>query len=137
MIPTVKQFSLAYGGAGVFLLLADLLWLSVAVGPLYRAALGDRMRPDVALTPAALFYLLYVLGIVVFVVLPAFTSGKYMTAAVLGALFGLVAYATYDLTNLSTLRDWPLSLAVIDIAWGVVITTGASLCGLFVLRKFA
>jgi uncharacterized membrane protein len=137
MIPSVKQFALAYAGSGLFLLLADLLWLSVAVGPLYRAALGDRMRPDVALTPAALFYLLYVVGIVVFVVLPAFASGRYMTAAALGALFGLVAYATYDLTNLATLRDWPLSLTIIDIAWGVVITTGASLSGLYVLRKFA
>lgn len=136
MQATLKQFVIAYAGSGVFLLLADALWLSLAVGPLYRDALGDRMRPDVAMTPAALFYLLYVFGVVVFVVLPAFVSGKYATATMLGALFGLVAYATYDLTNLSTLKDWPLSLAVIDIAWGVAITTGASLCGLFVLKKF-
>lgn len=140
MFPDLRQFLIAYAGSGVFLLVADIVWLIIAMGPLYRSELGDRMRPEVALLPAALFYLLFVVAIVIFVVVPVFraiNTGSYATAALLGALLGLVAYATYDLTNLATLRDWPVRLAIIDIAWGTLVTCGASVAGLWVLRRFS
>jgi len=139
MLPDLRQFLIAYAGSGLFLLIADVIWLIVAMGPLYKSALGDRMRPEVAMLPAALFYLLFVVGIVIFVVVPAFratASGGYASAAALGALLGLIAYATYDLTNLATLRDWPVRLAMIDIAWGTLVTCGASIAGLWALRRF-
>lgn len=139
MLPDLRQFLIAYAGSGLFLLVADVLWLMLAMGPLYKSALGERMRTDVAMLPAALFYLLFVVGIVIFVVVPVFRNASvagYGTVALLGALLGLIAYGTYDLTNLATLRDWPVRLAVIDMAWGTLVTGGASVVGLYALRRF-
>ena len=99
-----RHFATAYAvAAGVFLLL-DAVWLTTMASRLYRPAIGHLMRPDFDLTAAALFYTLYLLGIVVFVVRSAQSSGQ---AFARGALFGLICYATYDLTNQATLVGWP------------------------------
>jgi uncharacterized membrane protein len=81
------------------------------------------------LAPAAVFYAIYVVGIVVFAVAPALSSGRWTTAAGMGALLGLVAYATYDLTNQATLRDWPLSVTIADLCWGTFVTAVAASAG--------
>ena len=86
---------------------------------------------------AGAFYLVYVIGIVVFAVLPAHGSGSWLMALGLGALLGLVAYGTYDFTNLATIRDWPSMVSIIDLCWGVSVTAVASLAGYTVLRWFA
>ncbi|MCZ7166770.1 DUF2177 family protein, partial [Salmonella enterica] len=100
-------------------LVLDGLWLGVFMGQTYRSLLGSLMLDQPRLLPAVLFYLLYALGCVVFVVLP---SGSWQRAAGLGALLGLVAYGTYDLSNWATLQGWSAGLALMDMAWGTFLT---------------
>ena len=120
----MKTFLLAYAGAALAFLLGDMLWLSGPMARHYQAWIGPLLLPQPRLVPAALFYLSYVLGIVVFGVLPGLRDGGWRRSAGLSALFGLLAYGTYDLSNLATLRDWPVQLALVDMAWG----TGLSCC---------
>ena len=97
----------------------DAVWLTLMAQLLYRPAIGHLMREGFDLGAAALFYLVYGTGMVTFVILPA----RHMRQALLrGALFGLVAYATYDLTNQATLRDWPWAVTLADLAWGAFVT---------------
>lgn len=109
----------AYLGTLLAFLVLDGLWLGVLMGPTYKGFLGSLMLDQPRLLPAVLFYLLYALGCVVFVVLP---SVSWQRAARLGALLGLVAYGTYDLSNWATLRGWSSGLAVMDMAWGTFLT---------------
>ncbi len=127
----------AYAAAAVAFLVLDLVWLGVVARTFYRDRLGGLLRDDVDVVPALLFYLLYVLGIVVFAVAPALAAGSWMTAALYGALLGLVAYATYDLTNLATLAGWPLSVAVVDMLWGAAVTALAATLGMLAARALA
>lgn len=98
----------------------DITWLMTVGGQLYRKTLGDILLTDVRLAPAAAFYLLYPAGLVIFCVAPAFKSGSIATALILGGLFGLFTYATYELINFATLRNWTLQITVIDIIYGIV-----------------
>ncbi len=107
--------------AGVFLS-ADAVWLSVAGNRIYRSILGDILLDKFSVAPALVFYALYVLGIVIFALAPAFATEKWTTALLYGALFGFFTYATYDLSNYATLRNWSLSLTLIDLSWGVTVT---------------
>jgi len=114
-----KKSLFAYLGTLLAFLVLDGLWLGVLMGPTYKSLLGPLMLDQPRLLPAVLFYLLYVLGCVVFVVL---TSINWQRAARLGALLGLVAYGTYDLSNWATLQGWSASLALMDMAWGTFLT---------------
>jgi uncharacterized membrane protein len=107
-------------------LVLDAAWLSLAGPHLYRPALGHLLASDVDWVAALLFYVLYLAGLAVFAVAPARTVGG---AAWRGALFGLVAYATYDLTNQATLRDWPWLVTLADLAWGAFASATASAVG--------
>ncbi|MCS4248605.1 DUF2177 family protein [Pseudomonas sp. BIGb0164] len=109
----------AYLGTLLAFLVLDGLWLGVLMGPTYKSFLGPLMLDQPRLLPTVLFYLLYALGCVVFVVLP---SVSWQRAARLGALLGLVAYGTYDLSNWAILRGWSSGLAVMDMAWGTFLT---------------
>jgi uncharacterized membrane protein len=99
----------------------DLVWLTWVGGPVYRAALGDLLLPTVRMEPAALFYLIYPLGLTMFAVHPGLHGGSVTGALAAGALFGFFTYATYDLTNFATLRDWTMAVTVLDIGWGCVL----------------
>jgi len=99
----------------------DVVWLGVIAKDMYRKEIGNLLAPTVRWGPALVFYLLYVAGLLVLVVLPNAKLPLPRTAA-LGALFGLVAYATYDLTNLATLQRWPLRVTLADLAWGAFVT---------------
>lgn len=105
----------------------DLTWLGIMAPRFYTPTLGDIGLASVNLPPAIAFYLLYPLGLVIFAVEPALRSGTAGTALLYGALFGFFTYATYDLTNQATLRNWTSSLSVVDIAWGTVLGATASL----------
>src|SRR6476469_118682 len=118
----MSRLLIAYATTLVTLLVIDGLWLTVLMGSTYKSYLGDLMLSQPKLLPAALFYLLYAFGLVVFAISPALRDGSWKQAAMLGALLGLVAYATYDLSNLATLRGWPLPLTLIDIVWGAVLS---------------
>jgi uncharacterized membrane protein len=100
----------------------DLVWLGVVAKDFYRQHIGHLMSADVNWGAALLFYAVYIAGIVFFAIKPAFEAGSAARALASGALFGFVAYATYDLTNQATMRDWPALVTVIDLAWGTVLT---------------
>ena len=111
--------------------LIDMLWLGVIARNFYRSQLGH-MLGDVKWTVAIIFYLTYLVGLTYFAIVPAIEQGSVGTAALLGALFGFFTYATYDLTNLSTLKGWPVLVSLVDIAWGTVL--GASVaCGTYLV----
>jgi uncharacterized membrane protein len=128
----MKKALFAYAGTLLAFLLLDGLWLGVLMAPTYRTLLGPLMLDQPLLAPAAVFYLLYVFGCVVFVVLPALS---WQRAARLGALLGLVAYGTYDLSNWATLKGWSAGLAVMDMAWGTFATGVACTAGYWLAHK--
>jgi uncharacterized membrane protein len=96
----------------------DMVWLGTVAKGFYRKHLGSLMSPKVVWPAAILFYLLFVAGTIVFVVRPALGQGQPLRALLFGALFGLISYATYDLTNLATLKDWPIAVTVVELIWG-------------------
>ena len=124
----------AYLTTAVVFLIVDAIWLGFVARDFYFERLGDLMKSPVDLRIAAGFYLVYVVGIVIFAVAPALAADAWRTALVKGALFGFFAYATYDLTNLATLEGWPVSVSVVDVVWGTGLTGGSALMG-FVLTK--
>ena len=99
----------------------DLLWLGVIAKDLYQKSLAHLLSPAVNWPAAVLFYFIYIAGILLFAVKPALAAQALSKAAIWGALFGFFTYATYDLTNLATLRDWPVKIVIIDIAWGTLL----------------
>lgn len=113
----------------------DAVWLGLIMTDTYRGWLGDMMLAEPRYVPAALFYLLYTVGVMVFAVLPALKAGNLGRAAKLGALLGLVAYGTYDLSNYATLTFWPLPMTVVDIAWGTVLSCLAACAGYLAGRR--
>ena len=123
------QLAIAYGAALSVFLAVDALWLGVLMKPVYAAALGPLLADTPRWGPAVLFYLLYVAGLLVFAILPGLRARRGRTAAALGALLGLVAYGTYDLSNYATLQAWPAALTVIDMAWGAVLSSLAATAG--------
>ncbi len=101
----------------------DLLWLGVVAKNFYQNNLAHLLSPAVNWPAAFLFYFMYIAGIILFAVKPGLDAGSLAKAAVWGALFGFFTYATYDLTNLATLRDWPIKVVIVDIAWGTLLCT--------------
>ncbi|KAE9638866.1 DUF2177 family protein [Pseudomonas sp. PB106] len=130
----MKKALSAYVATLIAFLLLDGLWLGLLMAPTYRELLGSLMLEKPLLVPAAVFYCLYVFGCVVFVVLPAVT---WQWAAKRGALLGLVAYGTYDLTNWATLRGWSAQVSLMDWAWGTFATAVACTVGFLLARRFA
>ncbi|APV44791.1 putative membrane protein [Dehalogenimonas formicexedens] len=110
----------------------DALWLGVISKNFYRTHLGGLLRDSFNMAPAILFYLLYVIGLMVFVIVPAVNNSSIAQAVGLGILFGLVAYATYDLSNFATLKNWPLTIVVSDLGWGMFISGIVSVVGYLV-----
>ncbi len=125
---------LLYAASFVVFLAIDAVWLT-AMGGYYRRSLGSLMAERPNLAVALAFYLLYVLGVLVLVVLPAHDAASFGRAVLTGALFGAVAYGTYDLTNLSTLAGWPVAMTVIDIAWGTTLTAAVSTAGYLIASR--
>jgi uncharacterized membrane protein len=124
----------AYGATAVVMIVLDLIWLGIIAKPLYQQSIGHLMADSLHIAPAALFYLLFPLGLVLFAVMPHVGAGKWSNAFLWGGLFGFFAYATYDLTNLATLKNWPLSIALIDMAWGSAVSGVASTAGYFAVQ---
>jgi uncharacterized membrane protein len=107
----------------------DMVWLGLVARTFYRKYLGFLMAPQVNWLAAIIFYLLFVVGILVFAVVPGLKANSLKTTLLSAALFGLIAYATYDLTNLATVKDWPLPVTVVDLIWGTVLSVAVSFAG--------
>ena len=129
----MKRSLIAYVATLLTFLLLDGIWLGLLMAPTYRELLGSLMLEKPLLLPAAVFYCLYVFGCVVFVVLPALSL---QWAVKRGALLGLVAYGTYDLTNWATLRGWSVQVTLMDWVWGMVATAVACAVGFLLARRF-
>jgi uncharacterized membrane protein len=112
----------------------DMTWLGFIAKNLYRKYLGSFLSDTVNWTAAIIFYLLFIVGIFYFAILPAVEKNSLAKAILSGALFGFFTYATYDLTNLATLKNWPLPIVFIDIAWGAVLTGLVSTAGYYIVK---
>lgn len=130
----MRSYALAYIAALIVLAACDFVWLSTVGTSVYRPRLGGLLLERPVLWAAVLFYLVYAAGVVVFAVAPALGASSWLRAAGMGALFGLFAYATYDLTNLATLRSWSVLVTVLDIGWGAVLTAIGATAGYSVSR---
>ena len=124
-----KQMVILYLITLAVFFLIDMVWLGVVAKGFYRRHLGTMLSPKVNWGAAILFYLLFIAGLLIFVIRPALAQGALLSALPLGALFGLISYATYDLSNLATLRDWPLIVTVVDLVWGTALGGLVSLAG--------
>lgn len=113
----------------------DMIWLGLVAKNFYQEQIGFLMKNNINWVAAFSFYFLFILGLVVFVIKPAIESGSLLKLIVLGALFGLITYATYDLTNLATLKDWPLLVTIVDLIWGMVLATSVSTITYFIATK--
>lgn len=127
----MKKYVAAYGSAALLMLLFDVVWIGFLARDFYQQGIGHLMAAGPRLDAALLFYLVYPIGLLAFVISPQaqLRSSTRVSVMSRGALFGLVAYATYDLTNLATLRDWPVQVAVVDMAWGAFASSCACLAG--------
>ena len=125
-----------YVAALLTFFLADMAWLGTMATRFYRPTLGDIAISGVNLPPAMVFYALYPVGLLIFATIPALKSGSITTAVIYGALFGFFTYATYDLTNYATLRNWTLPLTVVDVAWGTILAAITSAVTFWVVSKF-
>jgi uncharacterized membrane protein len=112
----------------------DLFWLGVVARGFYQKNLKYILSPNVNWTAAIIFYLMYIAGILIFAVLPGVAKDSVRHAALWGALFGFFTYATYDLTNLALLKDWPLNIVVVDILWGVVLCTVVATLSFYIAK---
>lgn len=115
-------------------LAVDMVWLLLIAKNFYAKEIGHLMAEKALLLPALIFYLLFVVGVLIFAVLPGYQAQSLSKTLMLSALFGLMTYATYDLTNLATLKDWPLKVTIIDIIWGMSISTVTGLAGYYIAK---
>jgi uncharacterized membrane protein len=114
----------------------DLFWLGVVAKNLYSKYLGYLMAPQVNWIAAFTFYLLFIVGLMIFVLLPALDKQSLSYALIYGALFGFFTYATYDLTNLATIRDWPITITIIDLIWGTSLSAAVSSISYLIITTF-
>jgi uncharacterized membrane protein len=128
------QIAVGYITALVVFIVVDAAWLSVMGNLFYRPTLGDILAPTLRVAPAIVFYAVFPVGILVFAVVPALKADAVNTAVLYGLLFGALAYATYDLTNYATLRNWSLLITLLDLAYGAVATAAAAAAATLVAR---
>lgn len=133
----MTRYIVAYAAGAVTFLVLDLIWLGVVAKDLYQREIGALLLERPLYGPAAVFYLAYLAGILVFAVSPALNAGSWVTAAIYGALFGLMCYGTYDMTNLATLKNWSSTIAVVDMAWGTFLTASAAVTAYLAASRFA
>ncbi len=133
----MSKYFATYAATFVVMLALDMLWLGVVAKSFYQSGIGHLMAEKPIIPVAAAFYVMYAAGLVFFAVVSTETSSGFGKTALYGALFGFFAYATYDLTNLATLKNWPVSLALVDMAWGTVVSSVSAVAGKAVLDRFA
>lgn len=131
----MKTYITAYAATLIVFVAIDFIWLSSMADRLYRPALGNMLAPQFRLAPAVAFYLIYAAGLTFLAVRAGLISGSMSTAAIYGGAVGFIAYATYDLTNQSTLRNWSTLLTIFDLLWGSLLSAVASGAGYWVTQR--
>ena len=126
----------SYFAAALIFCLLDFIWLGIVMKDFYTNQIGTLLLTNPRWRVAAAFYALYLLGVLFFAVTPALQGGELSRAALYGALLGLLAYGTYNLTNLATIKAWSAILSVVDMAWGAVVTSAAASAGYFAAKIF-
>lgn len=116
------------------IVILDLFWLGILAKDFYQKYLGFLMRPTPNWTPAIIFYLLYALAIIYFILLPNISKGSLTAVLISGAILGLVVYGTYELTNMAIIKDWPIKIVIVDIIWGIFMTSVVSAIGYWFLK---
>ncbi len=132
----IQTFLILYAISVPVFFIIDMFWLGVVAKNFYQDRLGHLLG-DVNWLAAIIFYLVFLVGLTFFAIYPGATAGKVGTAVLFGALFGFFTYATYDLTNLATLKDWPLSIVFVDIAWGTVLGAGVAGATVYIYQLLA
>ena len=130
------RYAVAYIVTAVVFLGLDAIWLTQVALGMYRRELGGLLLDRPNLVIAGIFYLVFVVGLVVLAINPALNGGSWLTALLMGGVLGLVAYGTYDITNLSTLKGWSLSVTLADLAWGTVLTGVSATAGYLAVTWF-
>lgn len=115
----------------------DFIWLAIVARKFYLSQLGALMKTNINWPIAILFYLLFIVGLIIFVISPAIEKKSIIYALIMGGLFGFFTYATYDLTNLATLKNWPLSLSIIDMIWGSILAASVSIITFYIASKLS
>ncbi len=132
----IVKYLIAYIATGISFALIDNFWLRTMYTRLYIPEIGELLMRGLRWEPAITFYLLYILGIMIFAVGPALQSGKWQTALIQGAMLGFFCYMTYDLTNYATLKVWSLKVTILDMIWGTLLTGGTALGGYLITTAF-
>lgn len=127
----LKLFGIAFP---VFLAI-DFAWLTLVAKKFYSDQIGYLMAKNPNLIAALIFYVIFIVGLVIFVISPALDKKTWITAVLMGALFGLVTYSTYDLTNLATVKNWPILVTIVDLAWGMTVSAAVSLITYLIAQK--
>ena len=133
----MTKYFAAYAATIAVIAALDLLWLGVIAKSLYREGIGHLMAARPNFVVAGLFYAVFALGLMVFAVVPGGTGSGWGKTLASAALFGFFAYATYDLTNLATLKNWPLGLSLLDMAWGTLLSVASACAGKAVFDRFS
>ena len=133
----MKSYLVAYVATAIAFLAIDAVWLSSMANVFYRPVMGDMLAPSFRLAPAVLFYVIFVFGLVFFAVRPGLLAGSGAVTLLNGALLGFVAYATYDLTNQATLKNWSWALTIADLIWGTVLSAVSAYIGYWVTTRIS
>ena len=131
---SIPKYLLAYLFTAIVFFSIDMVWLGYIAKDLYRKYLGGFLSDTVNWPAAIIFYCLFIIGIFIFAIIPAVEKNMVGQAVLLGALFGFFTYATYDLTNLATLKNWPLLIVFVDMAWGAILTASVATAGFYIVK---
>lgn len=131
---TFPKIIISYFLTTIVFFAIDMVWLGLVAKNIYQKYLGSLLSETVNWAAAIIFYLIFIVGIFIFVITPAIEKQSVLRAVVLGAIFGFISYATYDLTNYATLRGFPLTIVFIDLAWGAALTAMVSVAGYYIVK---
>ena len=128
----LKNFMITF----IVFMTIDLIWLGVVAKKLYNKYLGYIMAKNINWLAAVIFYIIFVIGLLIFVIQPALAKDSLQHIILYGMAYGFITYATYDLTNLATLRDWPIEITIIDLIWGTTLSTLTSYFSYIIINRF-
>ena len=132
----IKLLIISFIFVSTIFLIIDVLWLSITVKSLYRPALGDLLKDKPVMWAAVLFYIIYMIGVALIILKPALANDSILQALWTGVVFGVVAYGTYNLTNMATIKNWSASIVWIDMLWGGFLTGFSSAVGIYLTKTF-